>query len=81
MADRKIIELEEGWERMQLGINKLKGILEGSTEQKFVSDEYINLYTYALVRRGSGAGLRICSEGNFDGNGELGLTFATANRF
>jgi len=30
---------------MQLGINKLKGILEGSTEQKFVSDEYINLYT------------------------------------
>jgi hypothetical protein len=46
MGDRKIIELEQGWEGMKVGISKLKDILEGSTEQKFVSEEYINLYTY-----------------------------------
>lgn len=45
MGDRKIIELEQGWEGMKVGISKLKDILEGSTEQKFVSEEYINLYT------------------------------------
>lgn len=43
--DRKIIQMEEGWAGMQVGINKLKDILEGNTEHKFVSDEYITLYT------------------------------------
>lgn len=49
MVDRKIIELEQGWKGMEVGITKLKDILEGSTEQKFVSEEYINLYTYVTA--------------------------------
>jgi len=43
--DRKTTELEEGWEYMQNGISKLKGILDGSLEQ-FSSEEYMMLYTY-----------------------------------
>uniref|UniRef100_A0A6N2K421 Cullin family profile domain-containing protein n=1 Tax=Salix viminalis TaxID=40686 RepID=A0A6N2K421_SALVM len=42
--DRKTTELEEGWEYMQNGITKLKGILDGSLEQ-FSSEEYMMLYT------------------------------------
>eukprot|EP00959_Pyramimonas_sp_CCMP1952_P201469 4212947-Pyramimonas_sp.AAC.3 len=87
MAERKNIELEQGWEGMKVspkpthrceewdrtgreiltlargnyerfeltegassvGINKLKNILEGKPETPFISDEYINLYTYVLV--------------------------------
>jgi len=45
MADRKNIELEQGWEGMKVGINKLKNILEGKPEAPFISDEYITLYT------------------------------------
>ena len=65
MGDRKIIELELGWEGMKVGISKLKDILEGSTEQKFVSEEYINLYTCVTAlpplrvdRRSGRCGLR-----------------------
>lgn len=45
MSERKIIELETGWEFMQKGITKLKNILEGIPEQQFNSEEYIMLYT------------------------------------
>lgn len=45
MSERKIIELESGWEFMQKGITKLKNILEGIPEQQFNSEEYIMLYT------------------------------------
>lgn len=45
MSERKIIELETGWEFMQKGITKLKNILEGIPEQQFSSEEYIMLYT------------------------------------
>lgn len=45
MSERKIIELETGWEFMQKGITKLKNILEGIPEQHFSSEEYIMLYT------------------------------------
>jgi cullin 1 len=45
MGERKTIELEQGWEYMQKGITKLKGILDGSLEQ-FNSEEYMMLYTY-----------------------------------
>eukprot|EP00246_Nothoceros_aenigmaticus_P018555 TRINITY_DN9759_c0_g1_i1.p1 TRINITY_DN9759_c0_g1~~TRINITY_DN9759_c0_g1_i1.p1 ORF type:complete len:748 (+),score=195.78 TRINITY_DN9759_c0_g1_i1:221-2464(+) len=43
--ERRVIELESGWEFMQKGITKLKNILEGVPEQQFNSEEYIMLYT------------------------------------
>lgn len=45
MADRKTIDLEQGWEFMQKGIKKLINILEGVPEQQFSSEEYMMLYT------------------------------------
>eukprot|EP00249_Psilotum_nudum_P024291 c29145_g1_i4 orf=176-2410(+) len=45
MADRKVIELEQGWDFMKKGITKLKNLLEGVPEQQFNSEEYIMLYT------------------------------------
>lgn len=45
MAERKIIELEAGWEFMAKGITKLKNLLEGLPEQQFNAEEYMNLYT------------------------------------
>ncbi|KAG5567693.1 hypothetical protein RHGRI_003033 [Rhododendron griersonianum] len=45
MNQRKIIELEEGWDFMQNGITKLKRILEGLPEPQFSSEEYMMLYT------------------------------------
>ncbi|CAI0413510.1 unnamed protein product [Linum tenue] len=42
--ERKVIELDQGWDYMQKGITKLKRILEGSVEQ-FNSEEYMMLYT------------------------------------
>ena len=46
MSERKIIELEMGWEFMQKGITKLKNILEGIPKQHFSPEEYIMLYMY-----------------------------------
>ena len=46
MSERKIVELETGWEFMQKGITKLKNILEGIPEQHFNFEEYIMIYTY-----------------------------------
>ncbi|OMP06647.1 hypothetical protein COLO4_07999 [Corchorus olitorius] len=43
--ERKIIELEQGWDYMQKGITKLKRILEGLPEPQFTSEEYMMLYT------------------------------------
>lgn len=48
MNQRKIIELEEGWDFMQNGITKLKRILEVLPEPQFSSEEYMMLYTYPL---------------------------------
>eukprot|EP01018_Ginkgo_biloba_P018328 Gb_16689 [translate_table: standard] len=45
MSERKIIDLEQGWDFMQKGITKLKNILEGIPEQQFSSEEYMMLYT------------------------------------
>ncbi|KAF5744155.1 Cullin 1 [Tripterygium wilfordii] len=45
MDQRKIIELDEGWDYMQKGITKLKKILEGLREPQFCSEEYMMLYT------------------------------------
>ncbi|XP_057461540.1 cullin-1-like [Actinidia eriantha] len=45
MNQQKIIELETGWEFMQIGITKLKRILEGLSESQFSSEEYMMLYT------------------------------------
>jgi len=46
MNDRKVINLEEGWDFMQKGILKLRNILEGDKdEENFNPEEYINLYT------------------------------------
>nr|GEU94584.1 cullin-1 isoform X2 [Tanacetum cinerariifolium] len=45
MNKRKILELEEGWETIQTGINKWKKILEVHKEPQFKSDDYIMLYT------------------------------------
>lgn len=44
--ERKIIELDQGWEYMEKGITKLKRILEGLPEPPFSSEEYMMLYTY-----------------------------------
>ncbi|KAK4730712.1 hypothetical protein R3W88_023700 [Solanum pinnatisectum] len=44
MSEVKIIEFEEGWNFMQMGITKLKKILEGE-ELCFSSQEYMMLYT------------------------------------
>ncbi|KAE8009557.1 hypothetical protein FH972_005988 [Carpinus fangiana] len=43
--DRKIIELDQGWEYMENGITKLKRILEGLPEPHFSPEEYMMLYT------------------------------------
>jgi cullin 1 len=48
--ERKIIELDQGWDYMQKGITKLKRILEGLPEAQFNSEEYMMLYTYPLLR-------------------------------
>ncbi|XP_021748767.1 cullin-1-like [Chenopodium quinoa] len=45
MNDRKVIELEQGWEFMEKGITKLKRILEGLQEPPFNSEDYMMLYT------------------------------------
>lgn len=45
MSHMKIIQLEDGWEFMQKGIQKLKKILEGNPEMHFSSEEYIGQYT------------------------------------
>eukprot|EP01018_Ginkgo_biloba_P011463 Gb_23722 [translate_table: standard] len=45
MSERKIIELEQGWDFMYKGITKLKNILEGVPEQPFSSEHYAMLYT------------------------------------
>ncbi|XLR51936.1 hypothetical protein S83_002608 [Arachis hypogaea] len=44
-SERKIIDLEQGWDFMQKGITKLKNILEGLPEPHFSSEDYIMLYT------------------------------------
>jgi len=45
MSERKIIELETGWEFIQQGITKLKNFLEGISDQEISSDDYCMLYT------------------------------------
>lgn len=45
MADRKPIDLVDGWNFMQSGINKLIKILEGEPEDQFNAEQYMNLYT------------------------------------
>ncbi|XP_010269449.1 PREDICTED: cullin-1-like [Nelumbo nucifera] len=45
MAERKTIDLDQGWEFMQKGITKLKNILEGLPETQFSSEDYMMLYT------------------------------------
>jgi len=45
MAERKVIELEAGWDFMQKGIAKLKNLLEGLPESQFNAEEYMMLYT------------------------------------
>ncbi|KAF9611294.1 hypothetical protein IFM89_029732 [Coptis chinensis] len=44
-SERKVIELEEGWELMQKGVTKLKNILVGVLESQFNSGDYMTLYT------------------------------------
>eukprot|EP00798_Chlamydomonas_sp_ICE-L_P016007 gene16007-22145_t len=45
MADRKPIELQDGWSVMQNGINKLIRLLEGEQEEQFNAEQYMSLYT------------------------------------
>ncbi|KAI5059113.1 hypothetical protein GOP47_0025432 [Adiantum capillus-veneris] len=45
MAERKVIELEQGWDFMRKGISKLINLLEGVPEQQFNPEEYMMLYT------------------------------------
>ncbi|CAI0466804.1 unnamed protein product [Linum tenue] len=39
------IELEQGWEIVLRGFNKLKNIVEGLPEPQFTSEDYMKLYT------------------------------------
>jgi hypothetical protein len=51
-ADRKIIELEEGWAFMRIGVRKLRNILEDvKGETQFSTEEYMNLYTCVTRQR------------------------------
>ncbi|XP_059437397.1 cullin-1-like [Corylus avellana] len=43
--DRKIIELDQGWDYMKKGITKLKRILEKLPEPPFTNEDYMMLYT------------------------------------
>ncbi|GFR52348.1 hypothetical protein Agub_g14894 [Astrephomene gubernaculifera] len=45
MADRKPIELAEGWSFMEKGIQKLIRLLEGEPEDQFNAEQYMHLYT------------------------------------
>ncbi|KAK2412827.1 cullin-1 [Trifolium repens] len=45
MDQRRIIDFDEGWERIQIGITKLISIVEGSPNNQFSSEEYMMLYT------------------------------------
>ncbi|GAX75998.1 hypothetical protein CEUSTIGMA_g3441.t1 [Chlamydomonas eustigma] len=45
MAEKKPIELEEGWGFMQNGINKLIRVLEGQSAEQFNAEQYMSLYT------------------------------------
>lgn len=47
MHERKVIELDQGWDFMQKGITKLKNLLEVKPgETQFSSEDYMMLYTY-----------------------------------
>ncbi|KAH7517108.1 hypothetical protein FEM48_Zijuj09G0027400 [Ziziphus jujuba var. spinosa] len=43
--ERRVIELDQGWEYMQKGITKLRRILDGLPEPSFNAEEHIMLYT------------------------------------
>lgn len=44
--NKKIIDFEEGWAEMKVGIAKLKNLLEGDpNETQFTSKDYMNMYT------------------------------------
>ncbi|KAF9604479.1 hypothetical protein IFM89_006801 [Coptis chinensis] len=45
MVDKKVIDLDQGWDFMQKGITKLIKILEGLPEPQFNSEDYMMLYT------------------------------------
>ena len=45
-TEKKIIELEEGWEILSSGIDKLKRLLDDKLDGKFTGDEWMRLYTY-----------------------------------
>lgn len=45
MAEKRPIELEEGWASMQQGIQKLIRLLEGQQESQFNAEQYMMLYT------------------------------------
>lgn len=49
VTQMRIVELDEGWSYMQVGIAKLKSILEESAESQFSSEEYMMLYTYPFI--------------------------------
>ncbi|KAH0730543.1 hypothetical protein KY289_001731 [Solanum tuberosum] len=45
MNQRSTIDLKHGWDFMQMGITKLKNILEGLPEPQFSAEDYMMLYT------------------------------------
>lgn len=45
MHERRVIDLNEGWDFMYKGIQKLIRILEGQPEPQFNSEDYMMLYT------------------------------------
>ena len=45
IPEKPIIHLEEGWDDLGKGIEKLKSFLEGETDSAFTAEEYMHLYT------------------------------------
>lgn len=49
MEGAKVIDLDEGWANMEVGVTKLIRILEGDKKESFNAVSHIHLYTYVVV--------------------------------
>ena len=47
-GEKRLIELEDGWDILSGGIEKLKSLLDDELDGKFGCDEWMRLYTYDI---------------------------------
>lgn len=50
-GEKRLIELEDGWEILSGGIEKLKSLLDDKLDGKFGCDEWMQLYTYVFFEK------------------------------